>query len=228
MSKLLELAKKNIYNRAHIYLFALCILFECLAFAFSRIIISDFHPINGDFQNFNPMRRLLSGQVPFVDFPPYLGLGVLALNILPLAIGGGSFTASLFVTNFTAVLCCIIITFVIVFLSTGDKRLAMLASVLMPLFLRFGYRLNLPFSSFAEIASTGNSMRIERAVLPFFLSAILLSVLKLKRLDIFSLPQSKFAVPVAGFISGFFALWSNDYGFASIAACALTLLILFI
>lgn len=42
-----------------------------------RIWLSDFLAINGDFQNYNILRRFLDGQVPYRDFTNYLGMGVL-------------------------------------------------------------------------------------------------------------------------------------------------------
>lgn len=40
----------------------------CFIHAISFSHYGKFHPINGTFQNFNPVRRLLSGQVPYRDF----------------------------------------------------------------------------------------------------------------------------------------------------------------
>ena len=49
--------------------------------ALNRIFLSDYFPINGDFQNHNGFRRLLDGQIPFKDFYFYLGLGLLYTNL---------------------------------------------------------------------------------------------------------------------------------------------------
>src|SRR5687768_5805309 len=46
-----------------------------LSVAHSRTAIADFHPLNGDFQNFNPVRRLFLGEQPGHNFDSYLGLG---------------------------------------------------------------------------------------------------------------------------------------------------------
>ena len=48
----------------------------------------NFSPLNGDFQNFNPVRRLLAGQAPFRDFEVYLGMGHLIMGGLFTLIGG--------------------------------------------------------------------------------------------------------------------------------------------
>ena len=46
----------------------------------NRIELSNFNPINGDFQNYNPVRRFLAGQIPYKDFAAYLGTGHLIIN----------------------------------------------------------------------------------------------------------------------------------------------------
>lgn len=51
----------------------LCVI--CILHAAEAGHYVDFNPINGTFQNFNPVRRLLSGQIPYRDFQDYLGLG---------------------------------------------------------------------------------------------------------------------------------------------------------
>lgn len=52
---------------------------------------ADFVPINGDFQNYNVVRRFLNGQVPFRDFATYLGYGHLLLgSIMTFSVGGFS------------------------------------------------------------------------------------------------------------------------------------------
>ncbi len=65
----------------------------------TRIWLSDYIPINGDFQNYNVWRRLLAGQIPQRDFAAYLGMGHLYIGGILTALAGGSFTDSLFVSN---------------------------------------------------------------------------------------------------------------------------------
>jgi len=43
--------------------------------ALRKLNAIDFNPINGDFQNYNAVRRFTSGQAPFADFTVYLGFG---------------------------------------------------------------------------------------------------------------------------------------------------------
>ena len=54
-----------------------------------------FFPINGSYQNYNPIRRLLDGQIPYRDFQDYLGLGHLYTGALVTFIFGGKYTGCL-------------------------------------------------------------------------------------------------------------------------------------
>lgn len=65
----------------------------CVLHALPAGYYADFYPINGTFQNFNPVRRLLNGQIPYSDFTDYLGIGHLYLGsfatIIFGLVGGG-------------------------------------------------------------------------------------------------------------------------------------------
>ncbi len=65
---------------------------------------ADFYPLNGTFQNFNPVRRLLDGQVPYRDFVDYLGLGHLYGGGVCTALLGGDYRASLTAFSFLTIL----------------------------------------------------------------------------------------------------------------------------
>ncbi|MDD4851116.1 MAG: hypothetical protein PHO10_10535, partial [Gemmiger sp.] len=60
---------------------------------------ADYEIMNGDFQNYNPVRRLLAGQRPYADFTVYLGAGELYSVAAVLLAVGNSFGRSLFATN---------------------------------------------------------------------------------------------------------------------------------
>lgn len=55
--------------------------------------------MNGDFQNYNPVRRLLAGQRPFEDFTVYLGAGELYSVAAVLLAVGNNFANSMFASN---------------------------------------------------------------------------------------------------------------------------------
>lgn len=61
---------------------------------------ANFYPINGTFQNYNPVRRLLDGQIPYRDFQDYLGLGHLYLGAVLTALFGGNYRSSLMAFSF--------------------------------------------------------------------------------------------------------------------------------
>lgn len=55
---------------------------------------------NGDFQNYNPVRHLLTGQAPYKDFTVYLGAGELYSVGALLLVLGNSFGRSMFAASF--------------------------------------------------------------------------------------------------------------------------------
>ena len=61
---------------------------------------ANYYPINGTFQNYNPVRRLLSGQIPYKDFQDYLGLGHLYTGSVFTVLFGGTYRASLAAFSF--------------------------------------------------------------------------------------------------------------------------------
>ena len=82
MDKLLERLKRVRAGTWLLWGQAALLLAVCLVHAIEEGRYADFYPINGTFQNYNPVRRLLAGQAPFVDFQDYLGLGHLFAGAL--------------------------------------------------------------------------------------------------------------------------------------------------
>ena len=81
--------KKTLINTFAFEAYTIFILCIIIISALNTSNTIDFYPINGTFQNYNPIRRLLSGQVPFMDFYDYLGLGHLYIGALLTCIFGG-------------------------------------------------------------------------------------------------------------------------------------------
>lgn len=73
----------------------------------------DFISFNGDFQNYNPIRRFLAGQIPYKDFIDYLGLGHLYLGSIATILFGGSFYASKIAFNFLSIISLILVVYVL-------------------------------------------------------------------------------------------------------------------
>lgn len=64
----------------------------------------DGYPIDGYFQTYHPLQRMLEGQIPGSDFPVFTGIGLPYLLFIPFYLLGGNFAASqfavIFVTGF--------------------------------------------------------------------------------------------------------------------------------
>ena len=152
----------------------------CLIKAWQVTYTSDFSPINGDFQNYNPIRRLLAGQIPYRDFPVYLGAGHLYIGASLVWLFGNSFTACLFSMEFFTVFCFELWIFVIAYVIIQNKLDA--------LFLSMGYTLiniirpeifvsNLIpdiLSSLDAGLTVGNSARLIRSTAAIILAIIVL------------------------------------------------------
>ena len=126
--------KKNILNinkkNTEIALLIFLIFILAIIVGVNRINTSNFIPINGDFQNYNPVRRFLNGEIPFKDFAVYLGCGHLILLSIIQIIVGNNFTASLFVTNMMTMLIFELTVFTISFFILKNKKQALYMAVI--------------------------------------------------------------------------------------------------
>ena len=87
-----------------IFIFEIWLMLEiCYIHSLNAGHYADFYPINGTFQNFNPARRLLSGQIPYRDFQDYLGLGHLYTGTIMTLILGGDYQGSLVAFSFLSI-----------------------------------------------------------------------------------------------------------------------------
>ncbi|CAH1193304.1 hypothetical protein PAECIP111893_00429 [Paenibacillus plantiphilus] len=198
----------------------LLIIAVALYYALNRIIYSDFYPINGDFQNYNGIRRLLSGQIPFSDFYFYLGLGPLYLNSIPLLLFDNNFTNSLFFTYFITPLLFAITIYLVIILN-GIKRLSALALTFLIMMAAAGFSDFMHLIDyfqrydFIENLHPGNSIRPQRIFIIFFISIIyLLSsgwiAVRVKSVYVRSL--------LTGALIGAGVAWSNDFGISAFLA----------
>lgn len=95
----------------YFYIFLTITITTYILYAIGASIVIDFVALNGKFQNFNVVRRLLDGQVPYIDFIPYLGLGHLWLTGILTKLLGGTFGANVLVCNIITALICPITIF---------------------------------------------------------------------------------------------------------------------
>ena len=75
----------------------------CILHALYEKSLANFIPINGTFQDFNPIRRFLAGQVPFKDFADYLGMGHLFAGTVFTVLFGGNYQGSLYAFSFLSI-----------------------------------------------------------------------------------------------------------------------------
>ena len=221
-----------------LFLIAACIV--SIFYGLERCGSAEFVCTNGDYQNYNVIRRFLAGQIPYHDFANYLGMGPLIL-CAPFVALHNSFSASLFVTFSVAAFIFILFCGLIFYLVTQNPLISAFAALIMPklvssLFFylipgynHYGYYITL----FLELLlKPGNSFRIARMFLPIFLCLFLLLLVHRARHKGATAPtllrewakQPKFTF-FWGLIVGAGLVWSNDFGFACIGSSFLILLI---
>lgn len=196
------------------------IVMFCVLHAASAGHYADFYPIDGTFQNFNPVRRLLSGQVPYRDFQDYLGLGHLYAGAVFTAIFGGSYRESIIAFSFLNFACLALISVLIAYAVLGTARRAagMTCCVLLFILVK-----PLPFVNGIAIHSDilsalnssldpGISARFVRGlILPLSMFLLVEWLIRVKSAE--RLSASQWLMPAcAGMVAGFCFPWSNDYG----------------
>ena len=197
----------------------------CILHALKAGHYTNFDPINGTFQNFNPVRRLLSGQIPYDSFQDYLGLGHLYIGTLATLLFGGDYQASLigfsFLTFFSLALISLMVGYAIFknrknVLAITNIFLIML--LVQPLFFTNALLGTNEISAAVHYAlGTGISARFVRGmILPiscwiFYVACLAYTKIKTKKENI---ARHRYAIQVCGtgFIAGFCFIWSNDYG----------------
>ena len=98
------------------------ILLICALHAVKSAHYSNFYPINGTFQNYNPVRRFMNGQIPYKDFQDYLGLGHLYTGTLFTFVFGGTYRNSLAAFTFLTIGSLALLSFVIGLAIIGKKE----------------------------------------------------------------------------------------------------------
>ncbi len=207
-------------------------LFELLLLLSIIILIAvrsgryvDFVPINGTFQNFNPVRRFLSGQIPYRDFQDYLGLGHLYAGTLMTAVFGGDYHGSLvaftFLSTFSLAMCSMMAAMAV--FRKKETAAALSNVLLLMVLLKPNFFIN-SISGSDDVTEalnyaveTGNSARFIRGlILP--LTVLMLwfayrSIRKISGKNQYSGEKVILLISVsAGLIAGFAFGWSNDYG----------------
>ena len=194
----------------------------------------DYEIMNGDFQNYNPVRHLLAGQAPYADFTVYLGAGELYGVAAVLLVVGNSFANSMFAAEFLTWFCfeLLVLAACRALFVTGRGTRAAAAAVSAVCFLAV-QGAAFPGASWLSgllgyAASSGNSARMIRS------GALSVAVLAIGALLAFWRrrpakagarglrrllpPGPALAVP---FAAGALFVWSNDMGAAMYISVAL-------
>ena len=197
----------------------------CVLHSLSEGQYVNFWPINGTFQNFNPVRRLLSGQVPYHDFEDYLGMGHLYAGSITTVIFGGNYRGSLIAFSFLSFAGIALLSFVISMAVCEKKDVAgaitnifLIVLLVQPLvYTNTLVGTNDILNALNSALSSGNSARFVRGmILP--ISCILISVgynlydFLASRNKFFMRKRECFFYGGVGLVAGFCFAWSNDYG----------------
>lgn len=199
------------------------IILICILHALSAGHYANFYPINGTFQNYNPVRRMLSGQIPYKEFNDYLGLGHLYLGTLCTFIFGGDYQGSLIAFSFLTFggLSAIALMVGKSIFKSGKVTIYMtimveLLLIIQPLF--FVNALGLTeyiISALNYALGTGNSARFVRGlILPICVDLMYICDFAYNKHIFKANSRIKKWIPSigAGIIAGFGFIWSNDYG----------------
>lgn len=223
-------SKKHILTQPRVeFLVILALLLGvCAVYALSMQKSIDFMPLNGTYQNFNPIRRLLNGQVPYRDFIDYLGLGHLLLGGLFTWLWGGDYAASLSGFTFATLLAVALTAFVLAYALLKSKRASLcLATILLVLALWVNMKTQRTLPLLSEVLRADNSTRMLRGAAPVFMVLMLLAVEALARRFgwLARLKESwKSLAPylACGLCGGAVFSYSNDYGISSWLCFGLT------
>lgn len=207
----------------------LLILLICYAKSLASCHYANFYPINGTFQNFNPVRRLLDGQIPFSDFYDYLGLGHMYSGAFASIFIGDTYQDSLVVFEFLTLLSFSLLSIVIGKCIIKNYTTVAIFTIIVLLSTMQFENIGV-INELKSLVSPGNSARLIRGMgLPlsaiFFLFCIKnwnLTKEKFSQLN----DETKITI-ILGSTAGLSILWSNDYGFSNVGAIALLVAIQF-
>lgn len=207
--------KKNLFLL--LLIIGLLIFYNFVIFRYA-----DFVAINGDFQNYNPIRRLLDGQIPYKTFTDYLGLGHLFLGSFFTFIFGntllGSMKAFGVLSSISFILCCYIISNAIFQDKTKSLYLTLLALSIAIFLNNPIFNCHIPFAYlqllFNSIFKGGNSARLIRGMI---IPLSILIVIGLKKILTKKWPKNQKIIELLAFsiTSSVSFLWSNDFGISA-------------
>ena len=204
----------NLYKYRKI-IFMILVILAVISSALSQIYPTVyFVPINGNFQNYNVVRRLLDGQIPYKDFAVYLGPMHLYLGAFFTWIFGGNFASSVFAYNFLTSITTIV--FIMVLGNILKYSYEKICCAILIIFLIVS--VSSPYDIVSYLMHTLNSSRFLRA-LPLFLSCLFILLIEKK------VSNEKLKDFLYGITAGVAFPCSNDFGIATFLAVSISLLI---
>lgn len=220
-------------NRKTYFLFALLItLLISIIYSLESKYNIDYNPINGTFQNYNPIRRLYLGQIPIKDFSDYLGLGHLFLGYIITIVFGGKYADSIFAFSFITILAFALISYIIGKTILKDSLISLIITNLLLICI-----MNIEvtngifkpiFDAFSVFTKPGNSARAIRALAPVLAIVFIQCILKIIKFDDEHKHANNNIIIISGIIFGMFFLWSNDYGISSWVSSCVMIIIIFL
>ena len=149
------------------------VLLLCIVHSVSAGRYVNFFPVNGTFQNYNPVRRFLAGQIPYRDFQDYLGLGHLYTGSIFTVLFGGNYRASLIAFSFLTFGSLAALSYMVAMSVFGRKEKALaFTNILLVTLLVQPLVLKYAFAGTQEILDaltyalgTGNSARFVRGLI---------------------------------------------------------------
>ena len=225
---------RKISKESWLFFFELVLLvLICIMHSLSAGHYANYYPINGTFQNFNPVRRLLSGQIPYKDFQDYLGMGHLYVGSIFTALYGGDYQGSLQAFSFLTFGGLALLSLMVSMAVLKRKEIAgavtnifLIIFLMEPLFYKNAISGTDEILAALEYAlGTGNSARFIRGmILPIACLLIFIGYCVFEKYLSAKLWRHKeqFLYLGIGVAAGFSFAWSNDYG----VSCWLCLLVM--
>lgn len=201
----------------------------CVVHALPAGVWADFAPGNGDYQNYNVVRRFLDGQTVYADFTAYLGYGHLLFgSILTFIFGGGSpdLMSSKMAFQFAAVFSFVIYVYAVfraIFYKNGRVFPLIVANIMLMLLL---INPNIFINAISVAAdfyycmqgslTTGNSARFLRGLAPVLAVVLIVFLYQVKnRISFINRSETLSLAFVYGIPTGIIFYYSNDYGISS-------------
>ena len=203
-----------------VVLFLMCVLHAAGAGHYAN-----FKAFNGTFQNYNPVRRFLDGQIPYRDFQDYLGLGHLYFGSLVTGLLGGSYRDSRMAFSFLSIVSLVLLSYIIGLAILGKKETAIamtnivLACLLISpdFFIQWtGDMADIAVAMAGALNAADSARFIRGMVLPVVCLLLWGACFCYKKIGTKSVWIAKHKEDAAcagiGLLAGFAFVWSNDYG----------------